>query len=455
MTDSQTIFADLALTPQGWQEHVRLTISLDRISAVEAGATARPGDDRRAVVVPALGNLHSHAFQRAMAGLAERRHAGTDTFWSWRELMYRLALSMTPDQVEAVARQAYVEMLEAGYCAVGEFHYVHHDVSGRPYANIAETAERVLAAGAETGLRVALLPVFYAHSKFGGEPPTEMQRRFINTRDSYARLLDGCRRAAKASSTASVGVAPHSLRAVTPEELDAVTAMAKDAPIHIHIAEQVKEVEDCVAWSGQRPVEWLLAHCDVDRRWCLVHATHMTADEISGVAGSGAVAGLCPITEANLGDGIFDGDTFIAEGGRYGVGTDSNVQIGAAEELRMLEYSQRLARRARNVMTPPDSSTGRTLFESALRGSAQALGHAGAGLAHGAAADIVALNPHHPALLGARKDAILDAWIFAAGGAAVDAVWVAGRQVVNGGRHVKRDAVVRRYAEVMTELAAL
>jgi formiminoglutamate deiminase len=390
-----------------------------------------------------------------MAGLAERRHAGTDTFWSWRDLMYRLALSMTPHQVEAVAQQAYVEMLEAGYCGVGEFHYVHHDVNGAPYANIAEMSERVLAAGAETGIRVTLLPVFYAHSKFGGEPPTEMQRRFINSRDSYARLLDGCRRAAKNSPTASVGVAPHSLRAVTAEELAAVTAMVKSAPIHIHIAEQIKEVEDSIAWSGERPVEWLLNHCAVDQHWCLVHATHLTAAEISGVTKSRAVVGLCPITEANLGDGIFEGDSFINEGGRYGVGTDSNVQIGAAEELRMLEYSQRLARRARNVMTPPDSSTGRTLFESALRGGAQALGHAATGLAPGAAADIVALNPHHPALFGARKDAILDAWIFAAGGNAVDAVWVAGRQVVNGGRHIKRDAVARRYAEVMRALAAL
>src|SRR4051812_23886901 len=286
MTESQSIHAATALTPEGWRKDVRLTFSAGRIASVEADTAPKAAEERHGIVIPALANLHSHAFQRAMAGLAERRHAGTDNFWSWRDLMYRLALSMTPEQIEAVAAQAYVEMLEAGYYAVGEFHYVHHDPSGRPYANIAEMATRMIAAGETTGLCVALLPVFYAHSKFGGAAPVETQRRFINSVDSYARLHEACRKLTQGSRHV-VGVAPHSLRAVTPEELTAVSAMAKDAPIHIHIAEQVKEVEDSVSWSGQRPVAWLLDHAQVDKRWCLVHATHMNPDEITGTAKSG------------------------------------------------------------------------------------------------------------------------------------------------------------------------
>ena len=279
-----SLFADQALIQGGWRQAVRLTFQDGRISAVETGAAPRAGDERHAVVVPAMPNLHSHAFQRAMAGLAERRHTGNDTFWSWRELMYRLALSMNPAQVRAVAAQAYVEMLEAGFSRVGEFHYLHHNVDGRPYADIAEMATAVSAAAADTGLGMTLLPVFYAHSSFGGKAPNDGQRRFINSVDRYAQLLDGCRRAVKPLGTGVVGVAPHSLRAVTPEELTAVVALAPNAPIHIHIAEQMREVEDCVAWSGQRPVEWLLDHAAVGDCWCLVHATHMTESETARAA---------------------------------------------------------------------------------------------------------------------------------------------------------------------------
>ena len=448
-----TIHARQALVEGGWRKDMRLTVAGGRISAVATGP-AQTGDERHDVIVPAMPNLHSHAFQRAMAGLAERRHTGNDTFWSWRELMYRLALSMNPAQVRAVAAQAYVEMLEAGFGRVGEFHYLHHDVDGRPYADIAEMAGAVAAAAAETGLGLTLLPVFYAHSSFGGKAPNDGQRRFINSVERYAQLLEGCRRAVKPLGTGVVGIAPHSLRAVTPEELTAVCALAPTTPIHIHIAEQMAEVEACVAWSGRRPIEWLLDHAPVDRRWCLVHATHMTEAETTRMAASRAVAGLCPITEANLGDGVFNAPSFAASGGRYGVGSDSNVQIGATDELRLLEYSQRLTRQGRNVMAQPGGSTGRALYDEALRGGAQALGVELAGLAVGGPADIVSLNTTHAAFAGAKDDALLDAWIFNAGNGGVDCVWVNGVKQVSGGRHRKRDAVSSVFFKTMAELAA-
>jgi len=461
----QFIHVAKALLPQGWCRDVRIAFDAGRIASVEAGASAAPGDERHAIALPGMPNLHSHAFQRGMAGLAEVRGPSADSFWSWREAMYRFALAMTPAQVEAVACQLYVEMLEAGFTRVGEFHYLHHDVNGRPYADLAEMASRIGAAAQSSGIGLTLLPVFYAHSSFGGAPAGAGQRRFINDADGYARLLDATRAALRPLAGAIVGVAPHSLRAVTPDELAAVIAMAGDAPIHIHIAEQVKEVEDCVAWSGARPVEWLLDHAAVDGRWCLVHATHMTASETRHTAASGAIAGLCPITEANLGDGIFDALTFTAAGGRFGIGSDSNVQIGVADELRLLEYSQRLALRARNVMAVASGSTGRALFDAALQGGAAALGvgtgsgcgfsatAAGAGLAVGAAADLVTLDANHPALAGRAGDGVLDAWVFT-GHALVDCVWVRGHRQVEGGRHACRDPIAAAFRAAMVQLCA-
>ncbi|RUW66311.1 formimidoylglutamate deiminase, partial [Mesorhizobium sp. M2A.F.Ca.ET.067.02.1.1] len=368
------IFAEQALLPGGWQGNVRIAFEGGRISTVEIGDVARAGDERHAIVLPGMPNLHSHAFQRGMAGLAELRGPSADSFWSWREVMYRFALSMTPDQVEAVAAQLYVEMLEAGFSRVGEFHYLHHDRDGQPYANVAEMAERIAAAAGKSGIGLTLLPVFYAHSAFGGAAPNEGQRRFINDVERFGRLLEKAREAVRPLEQAVVGVAPHSLRAATPDELNSVAAMSPNNPIHIHVAEQVKEVEDCVAWSGKRPVEFLLANAKVDERWCLIHATHMTEAETIAMARTGAIAGLCPITEANLGDGTFAAPLFVEHGGRFGVGSDSNVLIGLPDELRQLEYSQRLAHRARNVLARPGGSNGRALFDAALDGGSQALG---------------------------------------------------------------------------------
>jgi formiminoglutamate deiminase len=446
------IFAENVLLAGGWKHNVRLAVEAGRIVSIEPDATQQAGDEHHAIILPGMPNLHSHAFQRGMAGLAETRGPSADSFWSWREVMYRFALSMTPEQVEAVAAQLYVEMLEAGFSRVGEFHYLHHDVDGGHYADIAEMAGRIAAAAQSTGIGLTLLPVFYAHSGFGGAAPNDGQRRFINDFDSFGRLLEGARAAVKSLPEAVVGVAPHSLRAVTPEELAAVTALT-DGPIHIHIAEQMKEVEDCIAWSGARPVEWLLDHAPVDARWCLIHATHMLDAETVAMAKSGAIAGLCPVTEANLGDGTFSAPLFIEHGGHFGIGSDSNVLIGISDELRQLEYSQRLFHRQRNVLATPGGSNGRALFDAALTGGSTALGAGPAQIAVGASADFISLDAGHPSLAGKTGDGILDAWIFA-NGTRIDSVWVGGRKLVSGGRHFRREAIAQNFRTVMMQLSA-
>jgi formiminoglutamate deiminase len=448
------VHAERALTPAGWTNSVRLAIEAGKVASVETGVPASEGDERHAILVPALANLHSHAFQRAMAGLAETRGPGADTFWTWRETMYRFALMMTPDDVEAAAAQLYVEMLEAGFAAVAEFHYLHHAPDGAPYADRAEMAARIVAAARETGIGLTLLPVFYAHAGFGAEPPKPEQRRFIADVGSYARLFEACEQLVGGQPNEAIGVAPHSLRASTPAELADVVALAGERPIHIHAAEQIGEVEDCVASLGQRPVRWLLDHMGVDRRWCLVHSTHMDAAETRDLAASGAVAGLCPITEANLGDGVFRAREYLDAGGRYGVGSDSNVSIGAADELRQLEYSQRLHARSRNVLAQAGGSTGRALFDAALSGGAQALGRRAGRLAAGASADFLTLDAGHPTLAGKSGDAILDAWVFSAGNALVDCVWSGGRKIVQGGKHGARERIAARFAAIMRGLCA-
>ncbi|HEY3777439.1 MAG TPA: formimidoylglutamate deiminase [Rhizomicrobium sp.] len=444
------LWFETALLDQ-WEANVRIETADGRIARVESGVPSKPGDDRHGIGMPGLCNLHSHAFQRGMAGLAETRGPADDDFWTWREVMYRFLDRLTPDDMEVIASLAYVEMLESGFTRVGEFHYLHRDPAGRPYDDVAEMTSRIVAAANATGIGLTLLPVFYAHGNFGGAPPTPGQRRFLNDIDSFARLLEACGRAIAPLPDANLGIAPHSLRAVTPDELQAILPLARGGPVHIHAAEQTKEVNDCLAWSGARPVEWLLDHAPVDRSWCLVHATHMDPVECSRLAGSGAIAGLCPVTEANLGDGIFPAEHYLRAKGRFGIGTDSNVRISAGEELRSLEYAQRLTNRARNRWPlSPGESTGRALFAGAQTGAAQALGQCPAGLEVGASADLVSFNPDDPALAGRKGDNILDSWIFA--GAAVDCVWRGGRKVVVGGRHHKRETIVARYRRVLSQL---
>lgn len=438
-----------ALLPTGWAEDVRLSVDRGTITAVAADVPPGPADDRGDVALPGVANVHSHAFQRGMSGLAEVRGPGADTFWTWREVMYRFLDRVGPGQMEAIAAMAYAEMLEAGFTRVGEFHYVHHDPAGRPYANPGEMAERVCAAAATAGVGMTLLPSFYAHGNFGGQPPTPGQRRFITSVDEFSRLVG----AAERLPGVTVGVAPHSLRAVTADELRAVVAMAGQRPVHVHAAEQVREVEDCLAATGTTPVRWLLDHAGVDGRWCLIHATHVTADEVAALAAGGATAGLCPVTEANLGDGTFPAEAFAAAGGRFGVGTDSNVRIGVADELRQLEYAQRLAHRRRNVLAGPGGSTGRAVFSRASAGGGRAVGHPFVGLAAGGPADVVELAAGYDSLTAReRGDAVLDRFVF--GRAAVGRVWVAGRRVVADGRHVGRAAIEAAFRRAMRHVLA-
>ena len=454
---SQALWFESALLSGGWAKGVRLTIGEGRIIRIDTDV-AQGGDPGHGPAIAGMPNLHSHAFQRAMAGLAEVRGpaqtGSADSFWTWREVMYRFVNRLDPEGLQAIAALAYMEMLETGFTRVGEFHYLHHDKDGGAYADPAEMAARIAAAADETGLGLTLLPVFYAHSDFGGAAPTEGQRRFIHDVDGYARLVEASRAAVAGLPDAVVGVAPHSLRAVTSEELTAIVPLAQGGPIHIHIAEQTQEVDDCLAATGARPVRWLMNNAEVDARWCLVHATHINAVETERLAKSGAVAGLCPITEANLGDGIFPAADYLAAGGTFGIGSDSNVLIDPAEELRTLEYPQRLTRRARNVLARgAGQSTGGDLYRAALAGGGKALGTA-SGLRRGGPADFVTLDREHPSLVGRSGDALLDSWIFAGRQGMVDGVWRHGRQVVSGGRHIAREAIVARYAAVLRSVLA-
>jgi formimidoylglutamate deiminase len=433
-TVEKRLFFRHALLPGGWAEDVAVHIGEGRITAVEPGAAA--DGPVYGIGLPGMTNLHSHSFQRAMAGLTEMRGAANDSFWTWRELMYRFALHMTPDDVETVATLAFIEMLESGFTSVAEFHYLHHAPDGREYADIGEMASRIAAAAVQVGIELTLLPVFYAHAGFGGQPPAPAQRRFITSLDRYAKLYERC------TAISASGVAPHSLRAVTPDELTQLAQLADERPVHIHIAEQTAEVEACLAWSGMRPIEYLLRHAPVGANWCLVHATHADDSELAGMAAAGAVVGLCPITEANLGDGIFPTRGYS---GAWGIGSDSNVLISVAEELRMLEYSQRLFYRNRNVMaSDTQRATATSLYMNAQRGGAQALGSAG-GLTVGSSANIVALERGAP-------DTALARWVFANRIPVARDVWVGGEQRLANGHHPMAEKAREQFDAVLNRL---
>ncbi|MDO9637066.1 MAG: formimidoylglutamate deiminase [Pseudotabrizicola sp.] len=435
-----TLHARTALLPDGWARNVRLTFAAGQIASVAPDALPQPGDHRADILIPGLPNLHSHAFQRGFSGLTEQRGPSRDSFWTWREMMYRFALQLTPEAMQAIAALAYVEMLEAGFTRVGEFHYLHHAPDGAVYDNPAEMSARISAAAEETGISLTHLPVFYTHGGFGPKPAGDGQRRFLHDGDGFARLVQACDAMARPQDR--VGLAPHSLRAATVAQITGLAQAFPGRPFHIHIAEQVQEVEDCLGFCGQRPVEYLLSHAPVGADWCLIHATHLTPAEVQGIADTGAVVGLCPITEANLGDGIFPAEAFLAAGGRFGFGTDSNVQITAAGEARMLEYSQRLNTRARNVCADT-GSTGARLFHGAAMGGAQALGAPVPQLCPGAPADLVALDD--PMGLDMADDRLLDRWIFGRDLVVAD-VWATGRHLVRGGRHIARDRIVQAAA---------
>ena len=439
-SSSSALFAAHALLPGGWARDVQLAWDERGVlTEVRTGTPPAPAS-RHATgpVVPGMPNLHSHAFQRAFAGLTEFRAAaasGADSFWTWRDLMYRFALAVSPEQLEAIATQLYIEMLQAGYTSVCEFHYLHHAASGAPFDDPAEMALRLAAAAERAGIGLTLLPVLYQDAGFGGRPPRADQRRFIN---SVEALLDIVRRCADRG--VRTGVAPHSLRAVSPHALsdllEGLHEIDPGAPVHIHIAEQRTEVDDCVAWSGARPVQWLLDNAPVDERWCLVHATHMTAVESQRLAARGAIAGLCPSTEANLGDGVFDAPSYLAANGRWGVGSDSHASVSVVDELRLLEYSQRLVQQRRNVFgSAAQPDVAERLWLGAAEGGARAAGRRVGALEVGRSADLVVLDVTgvHAGLTPSQT---LANGVFAqTGQRAVRDVWVAGQPRVVNGRH--------------------
>ena len=447
------LFARHALLPQGWQRDVLLEWdSGGDLTQVAPGARPPLNVARAEYVLPGMVNLHSHAFQRALGGLTETGSEGPDSFWTWRDLMYRFAARITPEGIEAIAAQLFAECLRHGYTSVCEFHYLQRAVDGASYARPAETAERVAAAAQLAGMGVTLLPVLYSHAGFGAQPLTPGQARFRTDVDDVLGIVEAL--APLRGGQLEVGAAPHSLRAAG---IDAIRALAAGLPaarpLHIHIAEQEAEVAQCIAHTGQRPVAYLFDQLAPDARWCLVHATHLDAAEVTALAASGAVAGLCPTTEANLGDGLFPLAPYIAAGGRFGIGSDSHVSQSPVEELRWLEYGQRLQHRQRNVAhVPAQRSVGDFLWQAALAGGAQATGRRVGALAAGQRADLLVLDAQHPNLDGVDHAEVLGRMVFCGNDNLVRDVLCGGRWVVQGGRHRAQEAIAARYRQALRDL---
>ncbi len=459
----QSYWCERALLPDGWADAVLIEVDVaGNIIAVTSDTDAGDADRIDGVVLPGMPNIHSHAFQRAAAGLTERRVSGAgadDSFWTWREVMHGFVTGLTPEDNQAIAAQLYVEMLKAGYTAVGEFHYLHLDPDGEPYADRAEMSHGITSAAAQAGIGLTHLPVLYSVGGYGGLEPNDGQRRYILEVEDFLNLVGGLISIHKDDPQVSIGIAPHSVRQVPAEPLAAAlvgfTELAPDGPIHIHAAEQVKDVDEHVTYAGDRPVAWLLDNADVDGRWCLVHATHLNAGEVSSLAQSGAVVGLCPTTEGNLGDGLFPFLEYLNAGGIWGVGSDSHVSVSPLEELRWLEYGQRLISRTRNIAAfDTGGSTGARLFADALAGGAQALGRPIGAIATGKRADLVVLDPEHPQLFGRSGDTLVDALIFSGNANPVKHVLCGGRWVIRSGRHGAEDQIATAYRTAMTRLIA-
>ena len=451
-----SLFTHHALLPQGWTSNVRLHWNEGGdLSQVEQDAVLRAHENQAQFVVPGMTNLHSHAFQRAMAGMTEMAGEGKDSFWTWRDLMYRYALHITPEQIQAIAAQLYAECLRHGYTAVCEFHYLHRQQDGSFYARPAEMAERVIAAAEQTGMGISMLPVLYSYADFGEQALRHDQRRFSTNVAEIMQLIEALE--GKRSDQVEVGVAPHSLRAASINQMrELVAALPATRPIHIHIAEQKKEVDACIAYSGKRPVELLLDSGLVNERWCLVHATHLNKAEVQGMAASGAVAGICTTTEGNLGDGFFDLPDYIAANGRFGIGSDSHVSQSPVEELRWLEYGQRLRLQGRNIASiPTQRKVGDFLYQAALQGGAQASGRKLGQLSVGYRADIVVLDDQHPNLAGISNADVLNTWIFAGNDNLVRDVYVGGKMAVQNGKHLRQAEIQVAYGACMRSLRAL
>lgn len=448
----QRIWAAQALLPQGWARDVLVTLDQGRIVVALPGQP--PQGQRVGALMPAPANCHSHAFQRAMAGLTEKRGDNpSDSFWTWRQLMFRFLDRLTPEQVQAITAFVQMEMLESGFGASVEFHYLHHQPGGAPYDTLAEMSARIVAAADQSGIGLTLLPVAYQFGGLDGRALGPGQVRFGNDPDRFAQLVDGAAESLRAlPADAVLGVAPHSLRAVAPADLAPLAALRPDAPIHMHLAETLAEVDEVRTHLGARPVDWALANLPLSDRWCLIHLTQMTPTETLALSPTGAIAGLCPLTEASLGDGIFDGLRWLGAGGALALGSDSNIRISLAEELRQLDTSQRLRDHSRAALASADQSTGRRLWQAAVAGGATAAGRGRGGIAPGEWADLVALDLTHPDLEGLRADTILDAFAFAGDSRMVAEVWSAGRHVVQSGRHIAREAITESYRRAVRPL---
>ena len=451
----QQIWAETALLSTGWADRVLLTVADDgTLDSVAPGSA--PRGQRTGVLLPAPANVHSHAFQRAMAGLTEQRGPDpADSFWTWRRLMYQFLDRLNPDHVEAIAALVQLEMLEAGYAANAEFHYLHHQSDGTPYADPAEMAQRIAGAAAQSGIGLTLLPVHYQYGGCDQRPLGAGQVRFGNDFDQFARLHEASRAAISIlQNDCTLGTAPHSLRAVSAADVKKHVKLAGSGPFHMHLAEQLAELKECQAVLGCTPAEWVLANLPLTPRYCFIHCTQMQPAETVALARSGVVAGLCPSTEFNLGDGIFDAVRWLENSGKVGIGSDSNVRIALAEELRMLEYSQRLRDHSRAALATPDQSSGRRLFDAICHGGANAAARNSGEIAPGKLADLVALDRNAIDLAGQSGDTLLDCYIFAGGNDHVTDVWSAGRHMVREGRHIHREAIVARYLAVKQLLLA-
>jgi len=452
----KALFAHRALLADGWHKDVLLQWD-DRgnFTAVQADAVAAPGIPSARLVMPGMVNLHSHAFQRALGGLTEIAGDSKDSFWTWRDLMYRFARNITPEQMEAIAAQLYSECLRHGYTSMCEFHYVQRASDGAMYPQASETAQRVIAAARHVGIGITMLPVLYCYAGFGEQPLKPEQARFRTDARDVLKIIGELEPLRDAQ--VEIGVAPHSLRAASVAQIrEVLEHLPKARPVHIHIAEQQGEVQQSLDFSGMRPVQYLYENLPVDARWCLVHATHLTEDEVTVIAKSGAVAGLCPTTEANLGDGLFPLESFLAQGGRIGVGSDSHVSQSAVEELRWLEYGQRLQQQRRNIAVSGEQRrVGDFLWQAALQGGAQAAGRPVGALAVGKRADLIVLDDDHPNLDGIDAADVLGCFVFSGNDNLVRDVMVGGHWVVRGQKHVAQPAITARFKKTLAELREL
>jgi formimidoylglutamate deiminase len=456
--DRIRIFCKVLLQENQWRNNVIVSLGPDGIiTGIDPGTEQDADESISGIVIPGMPNVHSHAFQRAIAGRAGPGGRRRDSFWSWREAMYRCANNITPDQFSAITAHVFLEMLKAGYTSCAEFHYIHHQADGSPFSNHAEMSERVLEAAMASGIAITLLPVLYCSAGFGENGVTAQQRRYLNSAEQYLHLMESFQKKFADKSLFSLGIAPHSLRAVPAEILQEILQVWPDqqCPVHIHIAEQPAEVESCLEHLGARPVEWLLDNFPVNERWCLVHATHLSGKEVELAAASGATAGLCPTTEADLGDGVFRTEEWLTAGGGVAIGSDSNVRISVAEELRLLEYGQRLTRGQRNVLAGPDSTCGSYLYQHMAKGGGVAINQPVGKLDIGYRADLLVLNDGHELLTGCEPDVAMDSWIFAGDQTMINSVWVAGRCVIRKGFHPRQESIRADFARAVSELNAI